>query len=114
MPTIIVIVISIVWMILLVQYMYFKNRQIKTKTIMTNKKLFKKLVEKYSQLMKKEWGNVETPQRIMISPNLEDVEKWLDNNCNNGYHSRWTNFGNSLYEYCQDIVEEYNNILCNK
>lgn len=81
---------------------------------MTSKVLFKKLVEKYSRLMEKEWGNVETPQTVMVSPNLEDVEKWLDNNCSNGYQSRWTNFGNTLYEYCQDILLEYNNILNNK
>ena len=82
---------------------------------MTKKKLFNALVEKHSLLMEKEWGNnVETPKTMMHSPNLVEVEKWLDDNCSNGYQSRWTNFGSSLYLYCKDAVEEYNAILANK
>ena len=43
------------------------------------------------------------------------VEKYLDDWCDNGYFSRWTAFGNALYNDCCDVynrlVDLYNDLL---
>lgn len=44
----------------------------------------------------------------------EDVEpivtNWLDENCSNGYTSRWTNFGNNIMRDADDFAQELTSI----
>ena len=49
-----------------------------------------------------DWGNYVFPEGMST---LLEVEEWLDENCSNGYFSRWTSFGNSVYAECRRQLE---------
>ena len=38
------------------------------------------------------------------------VEQYLDQYCNNGHYSRWTSFGNSLYQDAVELEKKLNKI----
>lgn len=41
---------------------------------------------------------------------LPKVEKYLDEYCNNSHFSRWTNFGDSLYQEAMYLAKQLSNI----
>ena len=48
----------------------------------------------------------ETVDEILNGRFINSVEAYLDVNCSNGYFSRWTNFGDNLYNSALDFIEE--------
>ena len=48
----------------------------------------------------------ESVDEIVYGDFIDSVEAYLDNNCANGFQSRWTNFGYALFDAAVDFTDE--------